>query len=127
MTMTSRKHLLSALALSLACVTAPVMAHHSYSMFDMSKTVVLDAQVTRFKWQNPHAFIEVDAMVNGTKERWSIEMTSPNNLIQSGWKRTSLKPGDKVKLYVHPLRSGARGGAYSGVRFADGSTLGEVD
>jgi hypothetical protein len=104
----------------------PSLAHHSYAMFDMQKTVALDATVVRFKWQNPHAFIEIDAAADGKKERWSIEMTSPNNLAQEGWKRTSLKPGDKVKLYVHPLRSGARGGSYAGVRLPDGSTLGEV-
>jgi hypothetical protein len=53
-------------------------------------------------------------------------MTSPNNLTQSGWKRTTLKPGDRVRIYVHPLRSGARGGAYAGIVLADGSTLGDV-
>jgi hypothetical protein len=105
---------------------AAALAHHSYSMFDMQKTVTLDATVVQFKWQNPHAFITVDAQAGGASERWSIEMTSPNNLLQEGWKRTSLRPGDKVKLYVHPLRSGAKGGSYAGVRLADGSTLGEV-
>jgi hypothetical protein len=54
-------------------------------------------------------------------------MTSPNNLAQAGWRRTSLKPGDRIKLYVHPLRSGARGGAYAGVILPDGSSLGDVD
>lgn len=118
---------LAKLALA-ALILAPVpsLAHHSYAMFDMQKTVALDATVVRFKWQNPHAFIEVDAAVNSKTERWAIEMTSPNNLAQEGWKRTSLKRGDKVKLYVHPLRSGARGGSYVGVRLPDGSTLGEV-
>ena len=107
---------------------APIaaMAHHSYSMFDMNKTVVLDATVSRFKWQNPHSFIEADVATRGAKEKWSIEMTSPNNLVQEGWKRTTLKPGDKVKIHVHPLRSGARGAAYSGIVLADGSTLGDV-
>ena len=104
----------------------PALAHHSYAMFDMNKTVVLAATVVRFKWQNPHAFIEVEAAANGASERWAIEMTSPNNLAQEGWKRTSLKRGDKVKLYVHPLRSGAKGGSYAGVRLPDGSTLGDV-
>jgi len=119
--------LLAKLALA-GIVLAPVpsLAHHSYSMFDMQKTVALDATVVRFKWQNPHAFIEIDAAKGAAKERWAIEMTSPNNLVQEGWKRTSLKPGDKVTVYVHPLRSGAKGGSYAGVRFADGSTLGEV-
>ena len=113
-------------ALAVAAVAVPAWAHHSYSMFDMQKTVVLDASVVRFKWQNPHAFIEADVAAQGATERWSIEMTSPNNLVQEGWKRTSLKPGDKVKIWVHPLRSGARGGSYAGVRLTDGSTLGNV-
>ena len=114
-------------ALAFAAVAGPAVAHHSYAMFDMQKTVVLDASVTRFKWQNPHAFIEADVAVNGSSEHWAIEMTSPNNLAQEGWKRTSLKQGDRVRIWVHPLRSGARGGSYAGVRLADGSTLGDVN
>ena len=115
------------LALAVALlVPLPAVAHHSYAMFDMQKTVTLQATVVRFKWQNPHAFIEADAASPGGTERWSIEMTSPNNLTQEGWRRTSLKPGDRVTIYVHPLRSGARGGSYAGVRFANGSTLGDV-
>ena len=104
----------------------PSAAHHSYAMFDMQKTVALQATVVRFKWQNPHAFIEADATSRAGTERWSIEMTSPNNLAQEGWKRTSLKPGDRVTIYVHPLRSGARGGSYAGVRLPGGATLGDV-
>ena len=119
-----RQSLLAALAL--AALAVPAAAHHSYAMFDMNKTVVLDASVTRFKWQNPHAFIEADVAVNGGTEHWAVEMTSPNNLAQEGWKRSSLKPGDRVRIWVHPLRSGARGGSYAGVRLADGSTLGTV-
>jgi hypothetical protein len=118
---------LSLLIPAVLAAAVPAFAHHSYSMFDMNKKVVLDATVTRFKWQNPHAFIEADVAVRDRSERWAIEMTSPNNLAQSGWRRTSLKPGDRVKLYVHPLRSGARGGAYAGVIFANGSKLGDVD
>jgi hypothetical protein len=118
---------LAFLAPALLAAALPAAAHHSYAMFDMNKTVVLEASVTRFKWQNPHAFIEADVAVNGASEHWAIEMTSPNNLAQEGWKRTSLKPGDRVRIWVHPLRSGARGGSYVGVRLTDGSTLGEVN
>lgn len=115
---------LAVASLAPAAVIAPALAHHSYAMFDMGKTVVLDATVTRFKWQNPHSFIEIDVTAKGQTEHWAIEMTSPNNLAQEGWKRTSLKQGDRVKIAVHPLRSGARGGSYVGVRLVDGSILG---
>ena len=115
-----------ALALAPMLAVVPAAAHHSYTMFDMQKTVALDASVVRFKWQNPHSYIEADVAVNGGTERWAIEMTAPNNLVQEGWKRTSLKPGDRVRIWVHPLRSGARGGSYVGVRLPDGSTLGQT-
>ena len=114
-------------ALLAAPLAVPAAAHHSYSMFDMARTVRLDATVTQFRWQNPHAFIRVEVPVGNTREVWSIEMTSPNNLAQDGWTRTTLRQGDRVQLFVHPLRSGARGAAYAGVRKADGTTLGEVE
>lgn len=125
---------LRATAMALSAVAAlgaigggPASAHHSYAMFDLTRTVVLDATVQQFRWSNPHAFIRVAvAGPNGTEEVWSIEMTSPNNLVESGWTRRTLRTGDRVRLYVHPLRSGARGGSYAGVRLANGTTLGEV-
>ena len=119
--------LIAKLALAgIVLAPVPVVAHHSYSMFDMNKTVQMQATVVRFKWQNPHAFIELDAQARGKTERWAIEMTSPNNLAQEGWRRTSLKPGDRITVWIHPLRSGAKGGSYRGVRLPNGSTLGDV-
>jgi hypothetical protein len=115
-----------AAALLLAPLAIPASAHHSYSMFDMQRTVLLNATVVQFRWQNPHAFIRVSVPANGQTEDWSIEMTSPNNLVQEGWTRTSVRQGERIQLYVHPLRSGARGGSYVGVRKADGTTLGTV-
>ena len=114
-------------ALAFSATTIPASAHHSYSMFDMQRTIVLDAEVVQFKWQNTHAFIRVRATVDGQREDWSIEMTSPNNLVQEGWTRRTVRQGDRVQLYVHPLRSGAQGGSYVGVRLPDGSTLGDVE
>ena len=111
---------------ALAAAAVPASGHHSYSMFDMKKTVAMEATVTKFKWQNPHSFILAEVAAPGGSESWAIEMTAPNNLVQEGWKRTSLKAGDKVTIWVHPLRSGAKGGSYAGVRLADGSTLGDA-
>jgi hypothetical protein len=48
-------------------------------------------------------------------------------------KRTSLKSGDHVVIYAHPmldetfrLEDGSHGGYYSGAVLADGNTLGEI-
>lgn len=114
-----------AAALLMAPLSAPVQAHHSYAMFDMGKTISLTGSIVQFKWQNPHAWVEIDAQVNGRTERWAIEMTSPNNLILQGFKRTSMKPGDKVVMQIHPMRSGSKGGSFGAVRLADGTVLGD--
>ena len=108
---------------ALVAAALPAAAHHSYSMFDMNRKVVLDATVARFKWQNPHAFIDADVVARGRTERWAIEMTSPNNLVQAGWKRTSLKPGDKVSVRIAPLRDGRPGGLFLDLTKADGTVL----
>ena len=117
---------LAALSLAAAFTALPAGAHHSYAMFDMTKVVALDATIVRFRWQNPHSFIEANVAVKGGAELSAVEMNSPNNLVSEGWKRTTLKPGNKVKLYIHPLRDGSKGGSYAGVRLADGKTLGTV-
>lgn len=103
----------------------PALAHHSYAMFDMTKTVALKGSVVQFKWQNPHSWIELDVPVGNRVERWAIEGTAPANLVQEGWKRTSLKPGDKVTIKIHPLRDGSKGGALAGAQLADGTKVGQ--
>ena len=101
------------------------LAHHSFAMFDRDAKTVLVGTISRFEWTNPHAFVEMDVPdAAGGSRRWSIEMNSPNNLKRTGWKSTSLKPGDKVSLTLNPLRSGEAGGLFVSVKLPDGTTLG---
>ena len=112
-----------AMAASLIAV-APAFAHHSFAMFDMNKTVVVKGTISDFRWTNPHAWMEVVVQgADGQTQYWNIEMTSPNNLTQQGWKRTSLKAGDRVTVSIHPLRDGKAGGSFLSVVLPDGSTL----
>ena len=120
----NQKTILFAAALAAVPLSLPVMAHHSYAMFEMERTVALEGRIVQFTWQNPHAGVEIDARVDGNWERWAIEMTSPNNLIQQGFRRSSMKQGDVVTMQIHPLRSGSKGGSFQAVRFEDGATLG---
>jgi hypothetical protein len=111
------------IALSL-CVAMPALAHHSFAMFDMKKDVTTEGYVTEFRWTNPHAWMHLDVVDGtGTKVNWALEMTSPNNLVLSGWRRSSLKPGDKVTVTYHPLLNGKPGGSLAKVQLANGSTL----
>ena len=103
---------------------APALAHHSFTMFDMTKRITLVGSVTSFEWSNPHAYIEIDAQGEaGELKHWSIELGSPSILMSSGWKFSSLKKGDKTTLVINPLKSGQAGGFLYTATLPDGRVL----
>jgi len=100
-------------------------AHHSFAMFDQSKSVTVEGTVKDFRWNNPHVFIQLLVKTQaGTEEEWSIEMTSPEHLSRVGWRPGTLKPGDKVTLVIHPMRDGSTGGQYLSGIGPDGPLVG---
>jgi hypothetical protein len=114
-----------ALGAALLACAAVASAHHSGAMFDREKQVTITGTVTEFTWTNPHASFRVDVPNAEDKvESWAIEMNSPNNLVHAGWKRSTIKPGDKVTVKINPLRDGRPGGLYIGITLADGKYLG---
>jgi hypothetical protein len=111
--------------LLLAGAVLPVAAHHSFSMFDETKEIVLKGVVKEFQWSNPHTWIQLNVTdASGNVVEWSIEGGSPNLLGRQGWKRNSLKAGDQVEVTIHPLRDGQPGGSFMSAVLADGRTLG---
>ena len=127
--MRSNLRLVAALgAAVLGVCGAPAWAHHSFAMFDSAKDIVLDGTVREFQWTNPHSWIELTVMEGGKPVNYSIEGGSPNSLMRrNGWTRTSLKPGDRVKLTMHPMKDGSKGGSFVAATFADGRTLGQAN
>jgi hypothetical protein len=123
--MTHLKYAFVAGALALLPLSAPALAHHSFAMFDQAKSVTLKGNVVEFQWTNPHAWIEIDVPAEqGGKERWGVELNSPNNLSRQGWRRSTLKPGDAVTITINPLRNGKKGGLFNTVQLPDGRMLG---
>ena len=116
------KTLLSVLGVIVASVS--LAAHHSPVMFDMTKTQTLEGTVVEFAWTNPHSSIQLDVQTAAGVERWGVEMGSPNSMVKAGWKSTIVKPGDKVTVAVHPLKSGEHGGIFMSITLADGRKLG---
>jgi hypothetical protein len=114
-----------ATAAAVSLLGGQALAHHSFAMFDNTKNVELDGTVREFQWTNPHSWIQLTVMENGQSVEYSIEGTSPNGLARRGWTRTSLKPGDRVKVTMHPLKDGSKGGSFVKAVKADGTTLAE--
>lgn len=121
-------------AAMLACMM-PAAAHHSTAAFDSNVVVAIEGTVTQYRWINPHASIKVDGKASGNFPGgvWTVEMTAPTVLVNAGWKRTSMKVGDKVTIFVNPLRNavtlkdGSQGGLYVGAILQDGEKLGRTD
>ncbi len=110
---------------AIALFATPLFAHHSFTMFDMSKKMTMIGTVTSFEWTNPHSYIEIDVPdEKGAVKHWSIEMGSPSILQQSGWKFSSLKKGDKTTLVISPLKNGKPGGFLNTATLPDGRVLG---
>jgi len=87
------------------------LAHHSFAMYERDRTLTLSGTVKEYSWTSPHVTIQVLADNPGKgKGAWSIEGSSPPVLARGGWTSTSLKPGDRVSLGIHPRRDGATGG-----------------
>ena len=103
----------TSLAIAVLLTSSSALAHHSFAMFDQSKTITLEGAVKDFRWTNPHVFIQLLVKnESGADEEWSIEMTSPEHLARAGWRPATLKPGDKLTLNIHPMRDGIKGGQY---------------
>ena len=103
----------------------PLLAHHSFAMFDTAKRVTMSGTVTAFEWTNPHVYIEVDVPdEKGVVKHWSVELGSPSILMQAGWKFSDVKVNDKITVVLNPLRSGEAGGLLVTATVRDGRVLG---
>jgi hypothetical protein len=115
---------------TLTCLLAtglsmPAMAHHSFSMFDEKRELVLKGEVKEFQWSNPHTWIQLNVTdASGKVVEWSIEGGSPNLVGRQGWKRNTFKAGDKVEITIHPMRDGQPGGSFMRAVLPDGRRLG---
>ena len=109
------------LAAAMAGAAPPVSAHHSFAMYEPTKTLTLNGTVKTFQWTNPHVviWILVQPEGGGAPQEWSIETTSPGVLTRGGWTRQSIKPGDRVSVTFSPLRDGSHGGGLNSVTLLD--------
>ena len=81
-------------------MSSAVRAHHSFAAaFDETKPVTVTGVMAEIRIENPHSWFYVNVTdAAGKVTRWGFEGNTPTSLIRAGYKRDSLKVGDKVTV-----------------------------
>lgn len=101
---------LTAIVVSVGLLTtsSPAFAHHAWRGFDKANQTTIKGTLTNFDWSNPHVWIYFDATdEKGGVQKWSAGGPSPSRMANTGWDKSTLKPGDQF--------------AATGIRANDGS------
>lgn len=107
---------------ALLSLTTAAFGHHSFAVYDHTRTLTLRGTVTKFQWTNPHAFLELDVkQPDGSLKHYSVELTSINMMQRVGWRSNMIKAGDHVTAVVAPILTGEPVGLGLEVTLADGS------
>ncbi len=90
----------SLVALALVAAGVPAFAHHSFDAeYDAARVANISGFVTKVDWQNPHAFVYIDSTDDkGVVKSYRVEMGPPYALVRGGWKKDTVKIGDKVTV-----------------------------
>ena len=108
--MTAYRSRVIGLALA-ALVTAamPLTAHHEIlAKFDDSKRLTLNGVVTLVDWRDPHAHVFVNVRDGNQTINWAIELESVIDLESNGWSKTTVQPGDNIRVEGFAARDGSR-------------------
>jgi hypothetical protein len=84
-------------------------AHHSFAAeFDSKKPVKLEGVVTKVEWTNPHVWIYLNVKdEDGKVTNWGAELGPPHGLQNSGWRRETLKIGDRITVDGYLAKNGS--------------------
>ena len=110
------------LAVAAAGVAVPAWAHHSFAMYDQTKTVTLTGVTYQFVAQANHAelhfyLIGPDgklAKKDGKNVDYGIEMAGAAAVAQQGITAASFPAGTIFSVKVNPMRDGTNFGSRAG-------------
>src|SRR5262249_2140732 len=115
---------LGAVAALLALCAAPALPHHSFAMYDQSKTVTLTGAAKQFVAQANHAEIHFVLIANDRKGlakgtdgkyvEWGVEMAGAAAVAQQGITAATFPVGTVFSVKLNPLRDGSNFGSRIG-------------
>lgn len=105
----------------LLTVGAGLQAHHAVAgVYDLNKEIVLEGQLTKLNFVNPHANMLVAVPnADGTVTEWTLTTASIQTLTRQGLNKTSIKPGESLKITALPARNGSPAGFIRRVELGD--------
>ena len=102
--------------------------HHSDAGYNRDAVVVLEAEVVRYVFRNPHVTIFVETEdPNGNVVEWEIETGSTPIMQRSGWTRDLLSQGDTVIVRAHPERTGRQRAILNTLETDDGRLWSQIE
>ena len=118
------------IAIVLAMAT-PLLAHHSFAMYDQSVTRTLSGKLTRYVPGANHAqilFIVVDeqgnpVMKDGKPLQWGVETGSALAMSRNGVTPSTFPEGTFFTVRFFPLRDGRNFGALAGMLITCGRAM----
>jgi hypothetical protein len=98
-----------------------LQAHHAVAgVYDLNKEVVLEGRLKKLNFTNPHASIELTVPnKDGTFTDWVLTTASITNLTREGITKTSMKPGEILKVTILPARNGNPAGFIRSLQLGD--------
>ncbi len=92
----------------LLMVGPELQAHHAVaSTYDLNKEIVLQGKLLKLNFTNPHSNLHLEVPnADGTTTEWVLTTASINVLTSRGLNKSSIKPGDILKITVLPARNG---------------------
>jgi uncharacterized protein DUF6152 len=112
------------LGLIITTFAGTALAHHSFAVYDHTKTLTLKGTVTKWQWSNPHAYLDIDVKdSSGAVKHYVLEGTSINMLQRTGWRSNMIKAGDQISAIAAPLLNGEPGGLLLAITLANGEKM----
>ena len=99
-------------------------AHHSTLAFDGTQPTVISGIVATFNWRYPHTSIVLDVSDSGGNvTRWTVESESLQLLSRLGWTKSSIRPGDRIRVTGARARNGDPAMRCRTIDLPDGTSL----
>lgn len=106
---------------ALLTLGAEVQAHHAVAgVYDLNKEVVLEGQLLKLNFTNPHSNLHLAVPnADGTTTEWVLTTASIQVLTRQGINKTSIKPGEILKITALPARNGNPAGFIRSLEIGD--------